>query len=488
MKQNNKKAISIKWKLFIYLSVFTGAILILLWLFQVVFLDSFYKTIKTHSIKSAAEVIENNIDNINLDTLVTRVAQSSDVCILVTDENGKAYQTADMIPDCIIHHLPASELYNFIEKVKANNGSYIESFDRASFKNDKFKENGFKGKIPHSDNGMMESIVYIKAVKQANAPALYIFINANISPVNATVQTIRIQLVFVTAIMLIFALLLALLISKRVSAPIIEINNSAKELAKGNYDVEFNDKGYKEISELGSTLNYAASELSKTENLRRELIANISHDLRTPLTMITGYSEVMRDIPGENTPENVQIIIDEAKRLTTLVNDVLDISKLQSGTQTLNITKYSITESIKNILKRYSKLTEQKGYKIQFIYDCNANIIADELKMSQVIYNLINNAITYTGEDKSIIIRQSVYDGSVKIEVTDTGEGIPEDKLSDIWDRYYKVDKKHKRAQIGTGLGLSIVKSVLEMHHARYGVESTIGRGSTFWFELKADR
>ena len=109
---------------------------------------------------------------------------------------------------------------------------------------------------------------------------------------------------------------------------------------------------------------------------------------------------------------------------------------------------------------------------------------ADELKISQVVYNLVNNAITYAGADKTITLRQTVGDGMVRISVTDTGEGIPADKLRDIWQRYYKVDNSHKRAQLGTGLGLSIVKTVMDLHGGRYGVESQLGVGSTFWFAL----
>ena len=229
------------------------------------------------------------------------------------------------------------------------------------------------------------------------------------------------------------------------------------------------------------SLNVAAVELSKVETLRRDLIANVSHDLRTPLTMITGYAEVMRDLPGENTPENVQIIIDEATRLTTLVNDLLDLSKLQSGTVTLAPTSFSLTECIRTILHRYDKLID---YQFDFQYDRDVEVIADELKITQVVYNLINNAVTYTGEDKKITLRQLVMEDRVRIEVSDTGEGIPEDKLQDIWERYDKVDKEHKRAQVGTGLGLSIVKTVIDLHGGTYGVQSALGQGSTFWFEL----
>ena len=217
------------------------------------------------------------------------------------------------------------------------------------------------------------------------------------------------------------------------------------------------------------------------EGLRRELLANVSHDLRTPLTMIRGYGEVMRDLPGENTPENVQIIIDETERLTNLVNDLLDLSRLEAGVMALDVTRFNLTESIRAILHRYDKLA---GYSFPFLAEEDVFVTADELKISQVVYNLVNNAITYAGEDKTVALEQTVANGKVRVSVTDTGEGIPEEKLRDIWERYYKVDREHKRAQVGTGLGLSIVKHILELHGGAYGVVSQLGEGSTFWFEL----
>ena len=256
---------------------------------------------------------------------------------------------------------------------------------------------------------------------------------------------------------------------------------TARQMAEGNYDIVFTGRGYKEITQLNDTMNHTTRKLKEVDQMRRDLIANVSHDLRTPLTMITGYAEVMRDLPGENTPENVQVIIDEANRLTTLVNDMLDLSKMQAGAQKLSPSFFDLTESVRDILGRYNKLTD---YHISFTADRDVTVYADELKISQVVYNLVNNAITYTGEDKVVRLRQTEHDGKVRIEVRDTGEGIEQDKLKDIWERYYKVDKAHKRAQIGTGLGLSIVKTILDMHGGAYGVQSEQGVGSTFWFEL----
>ena len=135
-------------------------------------------------------------------------------------------------------------------------------------------------------------------------------------------------------------------------------------------------------------------------------------------------------------------------------------------------------------MKCYAALTEKEGYHITFDYEEEVEIEGDELKISQVIYNLINNAINYTGEDKTVAVCQKIVDNKVRMEVTDTGEGIAEENIPYIWDRYYKVDKLHKRAAIGTGLGLSIVRNILEAHGATYGVESELHKGSTFWFEL----
>ena len=143
-----------------------------------------------------------------------------------------------------------------------------------------------------------------------------------------------------------------------------------------------------------------------------------------------------------------------------------------------------LTESIESVFDRYNKLTERDGYTITFLYDRKVAVEADEYKLFQVIYNLVNNAVNYAGEDRTVTVIQTVRDGKVRIEVKDNGMGIAAEALPYVWDRYYKVDKEHKRAVMGTGLGLSIVKNILELHGADYGVESREGFGSGFWFEL----
>lgn len=480
-KQKGKEKVSIFWKIFAIFVAFIAVILSLLWVFQIGMLNTFYRSIKIHDIENSLKDISDNIDSDKLSTVLKNVANDKQICITLCTQDGSVIYAIDVLPNRIIHELSSYRLARAYELTVQNGGTFIE---RTMF--NERKSQFFLGET--DDPNQIESVIYTKIATTKSGENILILLNTSISPVVSTVQTLKVQLLWITVIMIVLAVIMALLLAKNLSSPIVKINKSAKVLAQGKYDVDFDASGYREIAELANTLNYAAKELSKVEALQRELIANISHDLRTPLTMITGYAEVMRDIPNENTPENVQIIIDEAKRLTTLVNDVLDISKLQSGTIPFNGEVLNLTENIREILTRYTKLTEY-----QIIFEANEDIYVygDALKLSQVVYNLINNALTYIGEDKTVTIKQihipavNGKQNRVRIEVIDTGEGIEQSKLNDIWERYYKVDKNHKRAAIGTGLGLNIVKTILDMHQgATYGVKSQVGHGSTFWFEL----
>ena len=203
--------------------------------------------------------------------------------------------------------------------------------------------------------------------------------------------------------------------------------------------------------------------------------------------MIKAYAEMVRDVTYKDDTKrtkDLNIIIEETDRLNVLVNDILELSKIQSGTQKLTIEQFDLEKFVKNIIKRYDIMSENKKYKFKVSINKNIIVSADRKRIEQVMYNLINNAINYTGDDKKIIINALVLENTVRIEVKDTGKGIDKEELENIWDKYYKIDKTHSREQVGSGVGLSIVKNILINHNCNYGVESIKGNGTTFYFEL----
>ena len=487
--QQNKR--SVRSKLFTAFLLFSGIMLLMLWVFQVQFLDQFYRMIKSHAVKNAAVSIQQVIDNDeDYKEQIEAIARKNDLCVSVLNEDlTEIYTSNRRDPRCMIDKLKKSEINSIYQEAVANGGNSERFIETDEARNRKMSEvppeitDFTPDNDPIKKEKGLQNMTYASVVKNEADKALVVLVNAQISPVDATVETIRTQLVIITAVLILLGMLLAYIMSKKIAKPMIAVNQNAKQLAKGNYEVSFNGSGYREISELNDTLRYAAEELSKVQQLQRELIANMSHDLRTPLTMISGYGEMMRDIPGENTPENVQIIIDEANRLTYLVNDILDLSKLQAGVQALELQSCPITKIIKQIAERYAKMQQEEPCQIKLQYEESCYIQADEIKITQVIYNLVNNAITYCGEDRLIIVKQIKKAETVRIEIIDHGEGIPKEQLPYVWERYYK-NKHHKRSKTGSGIGLSIVKSILELHHAAYGAESEVGKGSCFWFEL----
>lgn len=477
--------LGIRWNLFLSFFLFSAVMIVLLWLFQIVFLDSFYRDIKTRALARSADTVVSSVNRSDLSTLLGWIRQEEEVSVRIFDEKGASIASSDALLGDIFHRLPPNELAAMRAKALAAGGSYTELYARSNpFDDPRTSDSGIIDKQKPRTTDVQDMLIAVRTVTMGNGTNATILATAMLTPVSGTVSTLRTQLIFITLIMALLSMILALLLARRIATPIVRINDRSKELAKGNYSVRFDPNGYKEVAELADTLNQAAHDLNQVETLRRDLIANVSHDLRTPLTMISGFAEVMRDLPGENTSENAQVIIDESRRLTGLVNDLLDLSKMQAANQNLTIKHYNLTESIRAMLGRYNKLVEQEGYDLGLEAGQDVHVLADESRIEQVLYNLINNAIVYAGDDKRVTVRQTIQDGQVKVEIIDHGDGIPDHQLPFIWERYYKGEKSRQRDVVGTGLGLSIVRNILDMHHAGYGVQSTLGQGSTFWFTL----
>lgn len=481
-KKTGRRVAPLSLKLFRALAAFALFVLVILWLFQTVFFGKIYSAVKKNDMTSCADTVAEESVNGSAGAAALAAAKKYACCVSVYEIVGKSGHlsaSAHINSSCMIHNIGNNSLLNELYEKAKREGSVFTSivldFDGSE-----------KIASPDRENTSSPSSAIYAEVVSSDGVDYLVLVDSDTAPLSATTRVLTYQLMVISAVVLVCAVAISAVMSRRLSKPIEKMTKEASLLATGNYDVNFAGGSFREASELGDTLNYAASELSKLDTMQKELIANISHDLRTPLTMIRGYGEVMRDIPGEMNGENIQVIIDETARLSSLVSDLLDLSRLTDEGQPLNIERFSITDAVREALDRYSHLIEKDGYTIDFVSCGDVQVDADRQKMLQVIYNLVNNAINYTGDDKKVTVTEEMRDGRVRISVTDTGEGIPEDQLPKIWERYYKVGGFHNRGKIGTGLGLSIVKNVLQKHGAAFGVTSKVGEGSTFWFELDA--
>ena len=474
-RKNHRSRLTMRSKLFVGFIIFAAAMIGVMWLFQTVFMEDLYKNVRLNETSKCADILSQT-DKSKYDDVSEELGDKYNICISVykiSSTSGIQKVRVHENQNCFIHNIASDKFLDHVYNGAKAKGRY---FERVSL--DPSRRNG---EISESS---VESIIVAEVIEDDNVEYMLLF-NTEIYPLSSTVSTMKLLLVYVSILLVGIAAVMSLVISKIMARPAVQMSREASRLAMGNYDVAFDGRGYREMSDLAETLNHAAKELSGLDRMQKDLIANVSHDLRTPLTLISGYSEVMRDIPGEMTAENMQIIIDETERLSSLVSDMLDMSRLMSGTQKLNMMLFSLTETVHETVARYSKLREREGYVIDFEYEGDVWVYADRVRILQVIYNLVNNAINYTGDDKRVVLRQTVKDGFCRIEVIDSGVGIPEEELPMIWERYYKSSSFHKRAPLGTGLGLSIVKNILALHKARFGVRSRVGSGSCFWFELE---
>lgn len=461
---------SIKFKAWILFETVVVAMLGFTYIFLIAMFPNFYKWMKTYEITEAFVEIKANWSDDSVVDVINKHASEKKMYIEIMYPSINYSYTADRLGGSFSPAVLGKGV--FIKSIiESDSGIIYEQF-----------------RDEREDNSILLMGSYIG--KDKSNPDAYVFICNYLQPIGTTVSIFVRQFFFVGIIIMILTIFMSALFAYNLSEPIIRINRSAKDLPQGKFNVKIEKNDYDEINQLAETLQSASKEIAKSEDLRRDLMANISHDLRTPLTMIKAYAEMIRDISGNNPEKrekHLKIIIDETDRLSSLVNDILDQSKLQAGVAEMNFETFNFTERLSRVISRFDILKESDGIIIDLQTENDIMITADITKLEQVVYNLINNAVTYVGDDKTVIVRLYRKDNVARFEVEDHGEGISPENLPYIWDRYYKVSersKTHKRAKMGSGIGLSIVKGVLEQHKFRYGAASKEGQGSTFWFEF----
>ena len=471
---------TIYYRVFKYFAAFSVVILMILWTLQIFFLQTFYQQMKIQELYNAADTIEASADegvDALLDTIFNLSAKSD---MYIDIQQGSSSATLFDSGDESTSFM-GNRMYQFAQRYDT---SILKAKLSGNVKSVVAKQTVGPGKT--------ETMIYasILSTSLLTGENIYLFIYAPLTPVGTTVNILAEMLIIVTIMSLLIGLAMSLIISRRLARPLNSITDSAAQLAEGRYDIRFEGTGYAETEELAATLNYAAEELSKSDKLQKDLVANVSHDLKTPLTMVKSYAEMIRDLSGDNPEKrkkHLQVIINEADRLNLLVNDLTSLSKMQAGVDAVNLEPADLKTVASEAIESFSLHAEQDGFRFSLEAEGNTVVPMDEKKIHQVFSNLIGNAIRYSSENKEVTVRITEKEDCVRCEVIDRGQGIRSEDLESIWDRYYQSSSNHSRTSNGSGLGLSIVKQIFVLHGAAYGVESEENRGSNFWFELKKE-
>ena len=461
---------SIKTTTLISFVVFALFLVMILWGLSNFFLSSFYERARSQEVIRTAETLEAQFkqDRFNFGSLAVQTASTNGIYIRIdTEEDTLIFDGT--------REIQGSEVFDTdVSRIKTKLAS---------------TDTGSVSETRRDASGAGSRLIYASYVT-ANGTDNVLCIIAPLYPDQVTVRILRDMLIYVSFIVLIVSLLLAFALSVRLTSPIEKLTRSAMELSKGNHDVYFDGAGFTETKELARALNKASYEMEKTDFYQREIIANVSHDLKTPLTMIRSYAEKIIDITGDNPEKrnaDLNVIISETEHLNRLVTDMLSVSNLQSNNVKMNMETFDLVQAARSVYESF-RVLESDGFEIYF-HPCKAAyVVGDRTRLTQVMTNFVSNAVKYSGDNKYIDIKLSRSNKKVTFHCIDHGMGIPSDEISHVWDKYYRTSANHERGIEGTGLGLAIVKGLLNLHGAKYGVESEEGKGSDFWFEMDTVR
>ena len=475
--RRQQKSASIYFLLWTAFSLFAFIIGVLFTVAQIIVVETTYKAEAEREVSDKGQKIERalydapDITQQNFGFFVRVLSNTYDVGIVVCSAEGEVlfpqapdYGDEELIPEM-----------DFTGKI-------------ATLKNQ--LEGRADGSVVYEGDGE-----YVYGAKLQNSQlggeVHYLYVSRSLALMQAAMRQLWLRMLLASLFLFLLAFAVSSAISGWLIKPITEMTEKAKQLAAGDFSVDFHGADYGlEMVELADAFNYARDEISKADEMQKQLIANVSHDFKTPLTMIKGYASMIIEISGENKQKrekHAQVIIDEADRLTSLVGDVLELSKLRAKIDELKCERVDMSAFVYEVMERFNYLKDGKGYQMHADVDLGLYTLADKFKIGQALYNLIGNAVNYTGEDKTVFISLKRRDeNTFRFSVRDTGEGIAGEELATIWDRYYRSSNvtSHKRPVNGTGLGLSIVKTVFERHKFSFGVESEVGKGSTFYVDF----
>ena len=460
---------------------FTVVIFTVLWLLQTVFLQKFYNGMIIKNTVKVADKISEESRNSDITSYIDDVSRSNTILVFVTDTAGNILYSSDEY----------KKGHKFRNDRMEMADDHIERYD--NYRELPVNYDEFLSAVNSSDSGEAvinndDSYVYGRLIDYYgyNDKAV-LYLSTPLNAVGSTARIIRIQLIWVTLLSIIIAFVLALFMSKSFSKPVAQLNEKAHKLGEKDDDVDFNEGFCIELDELNTTLDSTSEKLKKNRDFQNELLANVSHDLRTPLTMIKGYAEMIRDISREDEKqraEDVAVIVEEADRLTALVNEILEYSELQMSDSETVMNDVVLSDTVTSVADSFEKLYSKEGYVFERNIADNIHVKGNAARLQRAVYNLLDNAVRHAGEDKWTGVSLRTEKGNVIIEISDHGSGIAPDELEHIWDRYYT--RRQRSGKGVSGLGLAIVKQIVSQHNGICRAESVVGTGSVFSIELKS--
>lgn len=452
------KSISLRKISLAGLTIYAFLVLLVVFSLQTLFLNKFYTYHKEKSVKSAGKMVAQYLASAELPKVVERLALNNEVCIYILG-GEQNLQLGKNKNHCILHNLTYEQTSTILAKINDNGGHYL-------FSNYRFNESE-----------------RLSVYGQYVAPNYFVLVSSRLNPLDATYATLRDQFWLVCAVVLSLTWVLSLVLSKRLVKPFLSLQQASSKLPSGQYKSNL-QTGVLEMQQLDTVLKEANQQILKADLAKKELLANVSHDLRTPLTMIMGYAEMIQDFP-QDAKTNAGIIEQEAKRLNDLVNDLLTVSNQENNIIKLQKEEIKLSLFLADIAKQYKIYCSERNISFSLEINADAYVCFDIKRIKQVLYNFLSNAIYSLDKPiKEIKLRSYWQDGDLFITVVDNGKGIAKEDINYIWQRYYSVRQQGNQLP-GSGIGLNLAQRYLKQHDFTYGVHSKLNEGSTFFFVIE---
>lgn len=499
-KSNGEKNVkfSIRSKLVVIMALMSLGTFICYLVFSMLFLDEYYTDTKKKSVVSAYEKLNgifsnnNELDDELIESVSNLCAKTGITCFITEGSGNIVYSYGN---GSLLQHRLESSLFNGfrndknekVEVIEQNSDYVLQTFySEGEYKEKKTEYMEMWGVL---DNG-------------------YIFIiRIAIENIEESIRIFFEFLIYVATFILIVSIIIADMISRKFSKPITKLTRISEKMSELDFNVKYEDSSRDEINVLGNTMNMLSDKLEATitelknanselqrdikqkdkiDEMRKEFISNVSHELKTPIALIQGYAEGLMENINDDVESRefyCEVIIDEATKMNKMVRKLLTLNQLEFGNTILSYERFNIVDVIHGVITKCALLIEQSDATIEMKgYDV-INVWADEFQIEEVITNYLTNALNHLKYDKIITISIEKRDEKVRIIVNNTGDNIEESELNNIWVKFYKVDKARTREYGGNGIGLSIVKAIMEAHNNGCGVNNT-ENGVDFWFEL----